>query len=413
MGNGTEDEPTPDDTEPPEPDPGAPESSEPEPDADAEPEAEPEAEPDVAERSAGPTGPRRWIPRWPERWTHGLVSIAILAALVAVVGTVLTFDYLADRAGEVVVGGPQDPDVPYTPADTTSPVEPGGTESPTGSEPPVSGPPSGSVPPSTTVPAPLGSATGETCVPDGSTTEISVMSFNIKSSRGQAGVQIDLLAQALASWKPDVVLLQEVDKNRPISGSIDMPAYLGERLGYYSTFGANVIRPGESQYGTAILSRFPITSSENTLLPRPAGTQQRGLLHAVIDVDGTSLGAYVTHLEHTSADARLQQVTAIRDLLAGDEGPVVLGGDFNATPGTPVMALARTFVTDTWAEVGTGSGLTAPSSTPRARIDYLLHRGAVEPLDVEVVAGPVSDHRAVAARYAVGTTTTVCVPVFG
>jgi endonuclease/exonuclease/phosphatase family metal-dependent hydrolase len=381
MGNGesTEDEPTPDE----EPD---------EPTEDGEPRS------------------RRWVPHWPERWTHGAVTLGVLAALVALFATVLAFDYLADRAGDVVVESPEGSDVPYTPGDTTGTTDPG---VPTGSEPPVSGPTTG-LPPTATVPPPLGTATGETCVPSGETTDISVVSFNIKSARGPGGVRIDLLAQTLATWKPDVVLLQEVDKNRPISGSIDMPAYLGEKLGYYSTFGTNVLRPGDSQYGTAILSRFPITASENTLLPRLPGTQQRGLLHATIDVDGTALSTYVTHLENTSADARQRQIEAIRDLVADDAGPLLLGGDFNSTPSTPVMSVARAIAQDTWLAAGDGSsGLTAPNSNPRVRIDYLLYRGAVTPTNMQILTPPVSDHRALYARYTVGTADTVCLPVFG
>lgn len=398
MGNGesTEDEPTPDES------------------PDESPDETPDdpAESTESAESAEDAGPRarRWVPHWPDRWTHGAVTLGVLAALVALFATVLAFDYLADRAGDVVVESPPGSDEPYTPGDTTGTTDP---TDPTGSEPPVSGPTTG-LPSTATVPPPLGSATGETCVPSGETTDISVVSLNIKSARGPGGVQIDLLAQTLATWKPDVVLLQEVDKNRPISGSIDMPAYLGEKLGYYSTFGTNVLRPGNSQYGTAILSRFPITGSENTLLPHPAGTQQRGLLHATIDVEGTALNAYVTHLENTSADARLLQVNAIKDLMTDDSGPLLLGGDFNSTPSTPVMSVARTIGEDTWLAAGDGSsGLTAPNSSPRARIDYLFYRGAVQPTDMQILAPPVSDHRALYARYTVGTADTVCLPVFG
>jgi endonuclease/exonuclease/phosphatase family metal-dependent hydrolase len=348
---------------------------------------------------------RGWFRGRTERWTHGAISLAIVAALVAVIGLVFTFDYLADRADDTVVGQPEDSDVPYTPGASS----PTGTD-PTASAPPVSGPTTATAP---APPPPLGSATGQTCVPDAASTEISVLTFNIKSSRvAGGGVQIDTLAQTLTTWKPDIVLLQEVDKNRPISGSLDMPAYLGERLGYYSTFGANVLRPGDSQYGTAILSRFPITASENTLLPRGPGEQQRGLLHAVIDIDGLQLSAYSTHLQHTSADARMRQVSAIRGLVADDDLPMIMGGDFNATPGTDVMAIARSFLTDTWNAVGVGSGLTAPNSAPRVRIDYQLYSG-VDPLSAQVLTPPVSDHRAVWATYGVASSRTVCVPVFG
>lgn len=370
----------------------------------------PEDSPEPPERpDPGPGGRVR-------RWSHGVVSVAVVVALIAVIGTVFTFDYLADRADVYVIGRPQSSDVPYTPqpsATEPSTAEEGDSATdrprPEASSAEVVRPPRATAPPT----RPISPAPGQTCVPDAVTTDLSVVSFNIKSARaGDGSLQLERLATTLAAWKPDLVLLQEVDKGRPISGRVDMPAFLGQRLGYYSAFAVNVLRPGNSQYGTAILSRFPILRSENTLLPVRSGEQQRGLLHAVVDVKGVQLSAYVTHLQHTSEAARMRQIATIRDVVAADELPTIVGGDFNARPGSRVMALARTFLTDTWTAVGSGPGHTVPNTAqPRGRIDYLLHSG-VEPLSAQVLVPPLSDHQAVAARYAVASTRTVCVPVF-
>jgi endonuclease/exonuclease/phosphatase family metal-dependent hydrolase len=353
----------------------------------------------------------RKAPRTRGRWTHGAISVAILLALLAGVGTVLTFDYLADRADDTYVANPtEDLKAPYTPiSGTSSPTTPASTapSTPTATRTTVP-PPQQRVAPSLTIqPLPR-----KTCVPDATTSELKVIAYNIKTARWDGRLQLDAVASFLAEQDPDIVLLQEVDQNRHVTGQVDQAAYLGERLGMYSTFGSNVAYSPGALYGTAILSRYPITSSENTHLPKAAaGEQQRGLLHAVIDVDGTEVSAYSTHLQNRSPAARVRQVAAIRGLLAADERPKVMGGDFNAHPGSPEMRTAITYINDTWASVGVGLGATHPSTNPRGRIDYLLHDG-LEPLSAQVLRGPVSDHLPVEATYSVASSSLVCVPVF-
>jgi endonuclease/exonuclease/phosphatase family metal-dependent hydrolase len=326
---------------------------------------------------------------WPA-WVHTAASVVLGLLLVAVPLAVVGYGHLSDGGddpgqGQVVPGGPS-------------------TSGPTDETP--------SAPSWSPTPEPLPSASGETCVPE-NTTGLTVVSFNIKSGHGANGtVQLDLLASTLASWKPDLVLLQEVDKNQVRTGRVDQPAYLGEKLGFYSTFGANMANGSGGQYGTALLSRYPILSVENTRLPRLPGDEPRGLLHAVLDVDDTSLSAYVVHLQHTSATARLSQMATIQRIVTADPLPKIVGGDFNTTPGSAVMGVARSFASDTWTAVGTGPGLTVPRVAPRRRIDYLLQTGLV-PQDMRVLTPPVSDHRALWARLALDASGKVCLPDFG
>ncbi|WP_243058012.1 endonuclease/exonuclease/phosphatase family protein [Nocardioides sp. SR21] len=258
----------------------------------------------------------------------------------------------------------------------------------------------------------------ETCVDGGTRSRLTVLTFNIHSARTPDGsVRLSEIASELATWDADVVLLQEVDRGRAWTGGVDMPAVLADQLGLAWAFGTNVRRSATNLYGTAILSRFPIESYTNTALPAPPGTQQRGLLNAVVDVDGTEMSVYGTHLEHTSADARVQQMRAIAPILAADPRPKVFGGDLNARPGSPVLLAAGSSVRDTWQAIGDGAGLTHPAGVPQHRIDYLMHgdgsAAELAPLAAQVLASNVSDHRAVWATYELtsGSDTAVCVPV--
>ena len=86
------------------------------------------------------------------------------------------------------------------------------------------------------------------------------------------------------------------------------------------------------QYGTALLSRYPIESVENTPLPRLPGDEQRGLLHAVLDVDGAKLSAYVVHLQHTSTGPGWPRSAAPR-IVARTHCPRSSGATSTPTPG--------------------------------------------------------------------------------
>jgi endonuclease/exonuclease/phosphatase family metal-dependent hydrolase len=267
------------------------------------------------------------------------------------------------------------------------------------------------------------SATATVCVPQEEQRQLTAVSFNIHSAREHDGrVDLGTIADEIAAMRADVVLLQEVDRGRAWTQRLDMPALLADRLDMSWAFGANVVRSPTNQYGTAILSRYPIVSSRNVLLPDPRGTQQRGLLHAVVDVHGTEVSIYDTHLEATSSAARLQQIRVITPILRADPRPRLFGGDLNSGPASGVLVAARSVLADTWTAVGSGAGLTVPGGAPRIRIDYLLFGDGrsdggsadLEPLAVQVLPSQVSDHRAVRATYRLTTEgEPVCVPQLG
>jgi Endonuclease/Exonuclease/phosphatase family len=117
------------------------------------------------------------------------------------------------------------------------------------------------------------------CVKLPTDTEIIAVSYNVKSLvQTSAGA----VAGVLSASGADVVLLQEM-KNAHVG---NQPAAIAGILGMHYAFAQNVAYGSSGGYGTAVLSRFPIVSADNTHLPRPGNTQQRGLAHVVIEVDG-------------------------------------------------------------------------------------------------------------------------------
>jgi endonuclease/exonuclease/phosphatase family metal-dependent hydrolase len=236
---------------------------------------------------------------------------------------------------------------------------------------------------------------------------VTVATYNIHSGVGTDGrLDLERLAGVLEETGAEVVALQEVDRcRREESGFADQPLWLADRLGMEVAFGANLdlgpAAPGgpPRQYGTALLSRHPITSHGNALLPRFPGGEQRGLLDAVVDVGGHATRFLVTHLQHDNPAERLAQVEAI--LQHADAGlPTVLLGDLNARPDSAEYARVTECFDDVWAVAGQGAGHTFDALDPHMRIDYILTRGGVRPLTARLVRTAASDHLPVVAALA-------------
>ena len=234
---------------------------------------------------------------------------------------------------------------------------------------------------------------------------LDVLSFNIHHAAGVDGVfDLDRLAAEIHHTHADVVGLQEVDRHYGARSEwTDGPAELARRLGMHVVFGANLDleppSPGapRRQYGTAILSRYPIATWRNTLLPKgdPA-EEQRGLLEAVVVVHGRPLRVMTTHFQHDSASARLLQASTVATYVRASREPVVLTGDLNAPPAEPEVTTLTDLLTDTHAAVGRGDGFTHPAEAPTARIDYVLT--SLRPVRSTVLPTASSDHRPVLTR---------------
>ncbi len=236
---------------------------------------------------------------------------------------------------------------------------------------------------------------------------LSVLSFNIHHAQGTDDV-LDLarVAGVIRDSGADVVGLQEVDRHYSARSEwADQAAELAGMLGYHVVFGANIDRDPPAagspriQYGTAILSRYPITAWENTHLFRSPNQEQRGLLHAVLDVHGVAVHVYDTHLAASSQVDRLEQTRQITELIGGTT-PAVLVGDLNALPEAPEIATLNTAFTDAWPASGKGAGATYPAEAPDRRIDYIYASRSVSPLVTRVLDGDpaASDHLPLMSR---------------
>lgn len=236
--------------------------------------------------------------------------------------------------------------------------------------------------------------------PSGDPTRLTALTLNIHAGRTKTGdLDLERVADELAAWDADVLMLQEVDRGRPRSDALAQARWLGEQLGLEWAYGATrQLRPGST--GNAVLSRFPVLEVRTRALPRLPGLYRRGLVQLTVDVEGQAVEVISTHLDHVAPAARRAQATAVAGVVRRSDRPVLLGGDLNAEPGFPPLAiLDRAGLDDPWAAVGRGDGLTVPAADPQRRIDYVLADDSFTPLLSETLISVVADHRAVRTSF--------------
>ena len=130
------------------------------------------------------------------------------------------------------------------------------------------------------------------------------------------------------SVSPDIIGLEEVDVGCERSGYADEPAELARLAGYpYHAF-AQAISLGDGEYGTALLSRYPIEQFDVIPLYTEIG-EDRSVGHAVISVDGVKLHVLVTHLSNNGRSLVIDQMGAIAGMLDTFDNYALLG-DLNS-----------------------------------------------------------------------------------
>ena len=228
-----------------------------------------------------------------------------------------------------------------------------------------------------------------------------VMSYNIHHGEGlDKKLDLERIARVILDAKADLVGLQEVDRGVERTQKRDLPAELAKLTGLRVYFENNHTYQG-GEYGNAILTRFPIKRAKNTHYRMIRPGEQRGVLQLVLDVQGREVLFLDTHIDFRPDDTeRLMNVEELKALVASaGQMPVVLVGDFNATPDSRTIALIRGFMTDTWTVVGQGEGLSIPVRKPAKRIDYVwITKDSVEPLRMEVLRSEASDHLPILAE---------------
>ena len=223
-----------------------------------------------------------------------------------------------------------------------------------------------------------------------------VVSWNLHYGVSPGGsVDLETTARTIAAQHPDAVLLQEISRGWVLGGGADMATWLSNRLGRQFAFAPAADR----RFGNVILSVGTPADVEVTRLPYGAGPQDRSAIAARVRVGNGVVRVVSVHLQQRQSNTptRIRELAtllgAIRAADRSGQSPMILGGDFNAGPGSPESAL----MTDAGFasaidSVGNPAALTAPTNRPTRRIDWVFGRRMTFRSATVLVGAHTSDH---------------------
>ncbi|MGK0188617.1 MAG: endonuclease/exonuclease/phosphatase family metal-dependent hydrolase [Verrucomicrobiales bacterium] len=199
---------------------------------------------------------------------------------------------------------------------------------------------------------------------DAASGELRVMSYNIH--KGQKTAE---LAAIIHTINPDIVALQEVDRNTRRSDGRDTLQELAAATGMHSAYGKAMDFDGGA-YGVGVLSRFPLGESKVHALPNEGDLEPRVALEIAPQLPAGEMRLFVTHF-HAGKErhVRVAQADALARLATEVGTNAVIAGDLNATPESAVLASLKNAG---FAEAVTTAAPTIPSADPKRRIDYVL-----------------------------------------
>lgn len=181
--------------------------------------------------------------------------------------------------------------------------------------------------------------------------DIVVASYNIHIGVGMDKIRdLDRIARILTSQKVDVAGIQEVDRFVTRTEKIDEFEELKKLTGMDGVFGKSIDFQG-GDYGIAVLTTGEVLEHRHGLFPIGAESERRSyLLVRVRFRDGPTAWVANTHLGLNPKDRQVQ-VDTLLQATASLEGPVILLGDFNASPdatGDTVYASLSGKFLDAW-----------------------------------------------------------------
>lgn len=265
-----------------------------------------------------------------------------------------------------------------------------------------------------------------------------VASYNVERGFAVDAQRVALEGGAIGA-RPDVLLLQEVDRGCSRTGFRNIARELAEALAMDYVFAVEFVelpRPSGAgggitapcEHGNAILSRFPLgnvgavrhAANRSWYLPPSAreapGEPRLGgrvFVFGEVELRGARLRAYSIHFEVDLDTGFELQVLEAREVLAHADahaGPIVVGGDTNAATysfdvanGAASDRTIRPYFTEGFEDAHAPLSASERGTRGGAILDVVLSRDAPavdRGVCPDAVCATLSDHRAVWARVA-------------
>lgn len=219
-----------------------------------------------------------------------------------------------------------------------------------------------------------------------------VMSYNIHSGRSMDNVlDVQAIGDVIRAQAPDICALNEVRMRTRDVGGRELAKDLADMAGMRWRFGRAIDIAG-GEYGNAILSRYPISSSrvvpvkEVPVEERVGYYEPRAALECILETEKGRVQVITCHfgLSHREQEEAVQTVL---EMLRGDM-PTLFMGDLNIEPDDDLIAALRSVLRDTAGD----APLTFPSRNAEIKIDYIFTSGHFRCGALRTVQTLASDH---------------------
>ena len=233
--------------------------------------------------------------------------------------------------------------------------------------------------------------------------QLRVMSYNVYGCVDtQRQVNVAKVARIVGDSGADIVALQEVDTEGPADANRSQAQRIAETLGMGYRY-LPIEKAGRHTYGLAVLSRYPITRSEVTLLPNlhaKLSLRKRGAMRVEVTTPHGCLDLINTHW----SVFKLERYFQLKALLGWSGlarrpalAPLVFCGDLNARPASMVIRTLSRYMTDVQSALASRQPqATFPSTVPVFRIDHIFVSHHCEVVQTEVIRNgetlSASDH---------------------
>ncbi len=242
-------------------------------------------------------------------------------------------------------------------------------------------------------------------------TTLSVMTLNIAHGRRDALHQalqrrktivanLDRIAEVLVREKPDAVALQEADGPSSWSGKFDHVEHLAKGAQFRYFCRGEHVKGMKLAYGTALLSRGPLSDCRSITFPPSPPTFSKGFVVGTIPWPGQTdvqVDLVSVHLDFARKSVRTKQIRRMIDELSERDRPLIIMGDFNCQwtdKDSPLRTLAERLDLAAYRPKADDMATFIGSEK---RLDWILVSSDLEFVRYETIADVLSDHRGVLA----------------
>lgn len=233
------------------------------------------------------------------------------------------------------------------------------------------------------------------------------------------------MMDSISAYQPDVIMFQEyyTDSNKFNND------HALDSLGYkYHQKAIELVKNSNRIWGVAIFSKYPIEESGEFIrqqMPSAYGNFNNRGVYADISVQNQKIRMVAVHLqsiylnnedfnnienikeETTHAYKKIIpivkklgkafvqrgiQAAELKAFIEESPYPVILGGDFNDTPGSYAYQHVVRGMKDTFLEKGKRLGSTYNGKIPFLRIDHIMTDSSFETINFHIIRNPNSDH---------------------